>query len=100
MCTEDRVGLLSDITRIFRENSLCIKRAEITTEGGRAKDKFYVTDMTGNGPVDPKTIDSIRREMGQQTTLDVRWKCGELAKPPPEETKISFLFGNLFRSYS
>ncbi|KAJ8566889.1 hypothetical protein K7X08_019097 [Anisodus acutangulus] len=56
--TEDRLGLLSDITRIFRENSLCIKRAEISTEGGKAKDIFYVTDVTGN-PVDQKTVDSI-----------------------------------------
>ncbi|XP_071722945.1 ACT domain-containing protein ACR6, partial [Rutidosis leptorrhynchoides] len=37
LCTEDRVGLLSDITRVFRENSLCIRRAEISTIGGKAK---------------------------------------------------------------
>ncbi|KAK6280347.1 hypothetical protein POUND7_020614 [Theobroma cacao] len=64
LCTEDRLGLLSDITRIFRENSLCIKRALISTKGGKAKDTFYVTDVTGN-PVDPKIIDSIRRQIGQ-----------------------------------
>ncbi|KAJ9679399.1 hypothetical protein PVL29_021356 [Vitis rotundifolia] len=27
LCTEDRFGRLSDITRVFRENSLCIERA-------------------------------------------------------------------------
>lgn len=27
LCTEDRFGLLSDITRVFRETSLCIKIA-------------------------------------------------------------------------
>ncbi|XP_047952777.1 ACT domain-containing protein ACR6-like, partial [Salvia hispanica] len=58
LCAEDRVGLLSDITRIFRENGLCIKRAEISTRGGKARDTFYVTDVTGS-PVDHKTVDSI-----------------------------------------
>ncbi|KAJ0447539.1 putative [Protein-PII] uridylyltransferase [Helianthus annuus] len=94
LCTADRVGLLSDITRIFRENSLCIKRAEISTEGGTAKDKFYVTDMTSNNPVDPKTIDSIQRQIGEQAALHVRWKSSQ---SPPEETTMSFLFGNLFK---
>ncbi|XP_076895889.1 ACT domain-containing protein ACR6-like [Bidens hawaiensis] len=101
LCTADRVGLLSDITRIFRENSLCIKRAEISTEGGTAKDKFYVTDMTNNNPVDQKTIDSIRRQIGQQAALHVRWNNNSSqssSDPQPEETKIGFLLGNLFKS--
>ncbi|KAF5763948.1 putative [Protein-PII] uridylyltransferase [Helianthus annuus] len=97
LCTADRVGLLSDITRIFRENSLCIKRAEISTEDGTAKDKFYVTDMTGNNPVDPKTIDSIRTQIGQQAALHVRWNSSQSSDPQPEETTIGFLFGNLFK---
>ncbi|KAK1361244.1 ACT domain-containing protein ACR6-like [Heracleum sosnowskyi] len=93
--TEDRVGLLSDITRIFRENSLCIKRAEISTKSGKAKDTFYVTDVTGN-PVEPKIIDSIRRQIGQ-TALHVRQNTSNSPTPPQEKT-ISFLFGNLFKS--
>ncbi|XP_076945174.1 ACT domain-containing protein ACR6-like [Bidens hawaiensis] len=97
LCTEDRVGLLSDITRIFRENSLCIKRAEISTEGGTAKDKFYVTDMTGNNPVDPKTIDSIQSQIGEQAALHARWNS---SRSPPEETTMSFLFGSLFKCRS
>lgn len=97
LCTADRVGLLSDITRIFRENSLCIKRAEISTEGGTAKDKFYVTDMTSNNPVDPKTIDSIQSQIGEQAALHVRWNSSQ---SPPEETTLSFLFGSLFKCRS
>lgn len=96
LCTDDRVGLLSDITRIFRENSLCIKRAEISTKGGKALDTFYVTDVTGNA-VDPKMIDSIRREIGQ-TILQV--KCNSTPPPPksPQGTAMGFLFGNLFKA--
>ncbi|XP_074372227.1 ACT domain-containing protein ACR6-like isoform X1 [Apium graveolens] len=93
--TEDRVGLLSDITRIFRENSLCIKRAEISTKNGKAKDTFYVTDVTGN-PVEPKIVDSIRRQIGQ-TALHVRQNTSNSPTPPQEKT-ISFLFGNLFKA--
>ncbi|KAJ9189728.1 hypothetical protein P3X46_000985 [Hevea brasiliensis] len=95
LCTEDRVGLLSDITRIFRENSLCIRRAEISTKGGKAKDTFYVTDVTGN-PVDPKIIDSIRQQIGQ-TKLQVKHNS-TLSPKPPQETTMGYLFGNLFRA--
>lgn len=98
LCTADRVGLLSDITRIFRENSLCIKRAEISTQGGKVKDKFYVTDMTGNNPVDQKTIDSIQTQIGQQAALHVKWNSNQSPDPPPEETRMGFLFGNLFKT--
>ncbi|KAF2322911.1 hypothetical protein GH714_032027 [Hevea brasiliensis] len=95
LCTEDRVGLLSDITRIFRENSLCIRRAEISTKGGKAKDTFYVTDVTGN-PVDPKIIDSICQQVGQ-TKLQVKHNSTLLPKPP-QETTMGYLFGNLFKA--
>ena len=97
LCTEDRVGLLSDITRIFRENSLCIKRAEISTENGKAKDTFYVTDVTGN-PVDPKIIDSIRRQIGD-TVLQVKHNSS-LSPKPPQGTTIGFLFGSFFKARS
>ncbi|KAB5520920.1 hypothetical protein DKX38_025239 [Salix brachista] len=95
LCTEDRVGLLSDITRIFRENSLCIKRAEILTKGGKAKDKFYVTDVTGN-PVDPKIIDSICRQIGH-AKLQVKHNS-VLSPKPPRETTMGYIFGNLFKA--
>lgn len=95
LCTEDRVGLLSDITRIFRENSLSIKRAEISTKGGKAKATFYVTDVTGN-PVDPKIIDSIRGQIGH-TILKVKHNSSTSPKAP-QETTMGFLFGNLFKA--
>ncbi|KAF1883738.1 hypothetical protein Lal_00012655, partial [Lupinus albus] len=66
LSARDHVGLLSDITRIFLENSLCIKRAKISTENGKAKDTFYVTNVTGS-PVDFKIIDSIRRQIDDTT---------------------------------
>lgn len=95
--TDDRVGLLSDITRIFRENSLYIKRAEISTKSGKAEDTFYVTDVTGSA-VDPKTIDAIRQEIGQSALRVKRNSCP--SSNPPEQTAMSFLFSNLFKARS
>ncbi|KAH7683238.1 [Protein-PII] uridylyltransferase protein [Dioscorea alata] len=96
--TEDRVGLLSDITRVFRENGLCIKRAEITTDDGKAVDTFYVSDMSGNN-VEAKTIDNIRKQLSQ-TILRVKKNPLQPAKPPEEATSTGFLFGNFFKGCS
>ncbi|KAJ0988793.1 hypothetical protein J5N97_007149 [Dioscorea zingiberensis] len=96
--TEDRVGLLSDITRVFRENGLCIKRAEISTDDGKAVDTFYVSEMSGNN-VEAKTIDSIRKQLGQ-TILRVKNHL-QPAKPPEEaSSSTGFLFGNFFKGCS
>ena len=96
LCTSDRVGLLSDVTRIFRENSLSVTRAEVSTRGGKAINTFYVRDASGN-PVDPKTLDSIRQSIGQ-TVLEVKGHpdCSK----SPQESPTRFLFGGLFRSRS
>ncbi|KAL9229413.1 hypothetical protein vseg_004880 [Gypsophila vaccaria] len=94
LCTDDRAGLLSDITRIFRENGLSIQRAEISTKSGKAVDTFYVTDVEGN-PVDQTIINSIRQEIGQ-TILQVKQKSC-LSQKPAQETTVSFLFASFFK---
>ncbi|XP_042516066.1 ACT domain-containing protein ACR4-like isoform X1 [Macadamia integrifolia] len=97
LCTTDRVGLLSDVTRIFRENSLSVTRAEVTTRAGKALNTFYVRDAAGN-PVDAKTIESIREAIGQ-AILRVKGNSENL-KSPPQESPTRFLFGGLFKSRS
>lgn len=94
LSTDDRFGLLSDITRVFRENGLCIKRAEITTKCGKVKDTFFVADVSGN-TVDSKTIEMIRQQIGQ-TILRVKRNLSFSPKLPQEGPR-SFLFGNLFK---
>ncbi|KAJ0963531.1 hypothetical protein J5N97_028653 [Dioscorea zingiberensis] len=96
LCTSDRVGLLSEVTRIFRENSLTVTRAEVTTRGGKAVNTFYVRDAAGY-PVDSKIITSIRQAIGQ-TILQVK----DQTKSPlsPQEPPARFLFGGLFKSRS
>ncbi|CAL0311679.1 unnamed protein product [Lupinus luteus] len=63
LCTEDRRGLLAEVTRTFRENGLNLTRAEVSTMGSMAANVFYVTDAIGN-PTDPKIIESVRRKIG------------------------------------
>ncbi|CAL9143721.1 ACT domain-containing protein ACR6-like isoform X2 [Musa acuminata AAA Group] len=94
--TEDRFGFLSEITRIFRENGLTIRRAEISTEEGKVVDTFYLSEMSGN-PIDAKTIDSIRRQIGQ-TVLRVKQNPLLPSKPPDVGSTVSLIFGNLFRA--
>nr|XP_029122205.1 ACT domain-containing protein ACR6-like [Elaeis guineensis] len=92
--TGDRVGLLSDITRIFRENGLCVTRAEISTQGSKAVDTFYVSEMSGS-PVDAKTIDSIRRQIGRMV---LRVKQGPFPSKPSEATSaIASLLRNFLK---
>ncbi|XP_072981677.1 ACT domain-containing protein ACR6-like [Typha angustifolia] len=98
LITEDRVGLLSDITRIFRENGLTIRRAEISTESGKAVDTFYLSEMSGF-PLEEKTIDSIRRQIGQTV---LRVKQNTLSSPKHQEglSSTSFLFPTFFKGCS
>lgn len=99
LCTTDRAGLLSDVTRIFRENSLTVTQAEVTTRGGKAVNIFYVRDASGYN-VDAKTIDSIRQVIGQ-TILKVKGNGSKERKQKvAQETQSGFLFGGLFKSRS
>ncbi|XP_012467610.2 ACT domain-containing protein ACR4 [Gossypium raimondii] len=108
--TEDRFGVLSEITRIIRENGLSIKRAEIRRNGGKAKDRFIVSDAMGNGVVDPKTMEMVQKEIGgfgeeEGCGVKVEGNNSSLllsTKLPKEkhETRTSFSFGNLFKGRS
>ncbi|KAK9285061.1 hypothetical protein L1049_024246 [Liquidambar formosana] len=79
LCTQNRLGLLSDITRVFRENGLSISRAEIGTRGERAVGSFYVTDASGQD-LNPNTVESVRKEIGG-TVLVVNKSSGWLKQP-------------------
>jgi len=97
LSTGDRVGLLSDVTRIFRENGLTVTRAEVSTKGNKAINTFYVRDTAGS-TVDLKTLEAIRQEIGQ-TVLQVKGHPDHL-KSPAQESPTRFLFSSLFRPRS
>ncbi|XP_042470363.1 ACT domain-containing protein ACR4-like isoform X1 [Zingiber officinale] len=95
LCCEDRVGLLSDVTRIFRENGLSVTQAEVTTRGSQAVNVFYVTDSSGN-PVHSRMIEAVRNEIGQ-AILQVK---DEMHAKASAEESGRFSLGGLFRSRS
>ncbi|CAN6300561.1 unnamed protein product [Urochloa humidicola] len=97
LSTGDRVGLLSDVTRIFRENGLTVTRAEVATRGNKAINTFYVRDTAGSS-VELKTLEAIRQELGQ-TVLQVKGHPDH-PKSPAQESPTRFLFSSLFRPRS
>lgn len=60
---ENRVGLLSDITRVLRENGLAVVRADVATQGEKAVNAFYVRDISGNEEVDMELVESMKKQI-------------------------------------
>ncbi|XP_020236483.1 ACT domain-containing protein ACR3 isoform X2 [Cajanus cajan] len=101
LCAKDRVGLLSEVTRILRENGLTVSRAGVSTVGEKGLNVFYVRDDASGNPVDMKIIEALRKEIGQTVMVNVKRVPGS-AKAPPQTrgwAKTSFFFGNLFERF-
>ncbi|KDP33571.1 hypothetical protein JCGZ_07142 [Jatropha curcas] len=92
LCAENRVGLLSDITRVLRENGLTVVRADIATQGEKAVNAFYVKDMSGN-EVDKEFIECMKKEMG---LIDLEVK-NDMRSPTSRE-RSPFSIGDMFKS--
>jgi hypothetical protein len=76
LCTPDRPGLLSEVTRTFRENGLLVAQAEVSTKGDLASNVFYVTDAAGKA-ADQSAIDAVRERVGTD-----RLVVSEEPRPP------------------
>lgn len=93
LCANNRVGLLSDITRVLRENGLAVVRADIATEGGKARNIFYLRDNSGNN-IDMKFLKSMKTEMGE---IDVA--VNDETTITTTTTTSSMTRGSSFRSF-
>ncbi|KAL0326100.1 UNVERIFIED_CONTAM: ACT domain-containing protein ACR3 [Sesamum radiatum] len=99
LCAKDRVGLLSEVTRVLRENGLSVTRAGVTTVGEQAMNVFYVSDASGK-PVDAKTIEELRKEIGQTMRLNVKKApTNTKAFEASGWAKTSFFFGSLLEKF-
>lgn len=98
LCTTDRVGLLSEITRIFTENGLSVTRADVATQDNQAVNVFYVVDASGR-PVDISVVEGIREQIGQTMLKVAQEVPPKFVKSPSREVaKPKFSFGNLLKS--
>ncbi|KAK1310062.1 hypothetical protein QJS10_CPA08g01035 [Acorus calamus] len=100
LCSRDRVGLLSDVTRVLRENGLSVMRAGVTTIGEQAMNVFYVRDASGNA-LDMKTIEALRDEIDHTMMVNVKRVPAAAVKASDDggRAKTSFFFGGLFERF-
>ena len=64
------MGLLSDITRVFRENGLSISAIDVGTNGERAVGSIYVTDASRHDvDVDPQMLELVLKEIGGSVAI-------------------------------
>ncbi|GAB2280701.1 hypothetical protein Dimus_015327 [Dionaea muscipula] len=97
LCGEDRIGLLSDVTRILRENGLSVTKAEVCTRGSQAVNIFYVMDTSGNPVKNEMVVEALRKEIIGSTIQD---EAAATKKSPPQQGSGRFSLGHLFRSQS
>ncbi|KAM3756914.1 hypothetical protein ACB098_02G149100 [Castanea mollissima] len=63
VCAQNRMGLLSNVTQVLRENGISISRVEVGTRGDRAVGSFYVKDASGYD-VNPNIVEVVKEEIG------------------------------------
>ncbi len=63
--TQDRQGLLYNISRLLYEIGLSVHVARITTHLDQVVDVFYVTDSEGNKIVDEDRLATIKQTLGE-----------------------------------
>lgn len=94
LCANNRVGLLSDITRVLRENGLNVVRADIATQGEKAINAFYVKDISGK-EVDMEMVESVKKEIGP---VVLRVKNETSPPSTPQITRSRFSFSDMLKS--
>ena len=95
--TENRMGLLSNVTRVFRENGLSISRFEIGTEGEKAVGSFFVTDSSGE-QVNPNIVELVRQASGGSVVTDHKSPHRVRQSQSDIEAKPKFSLGSLLWS--
>ncbi|KAI8547494.1 hypothetical protein RHMOL_Rhmol07G0200200 [Rhododendron molle] len=94
LCAKNRAGLLSDITRVLRENGLLVVRADIATHGAKAVNAFYIRDISGND-VDMEFIDQSMKRQIDPINLAVK---KEKSMMPSLPDRPRFSIGDLLKS--
>ncbi|KAJ0981827.1 hypothetical protein J5N97_010082 [Dioscorea zingiberensis] len=72
VCTRDRVGLLSEITRALRENGLSLTKVECELQLDVMVGTFYVADASGGTAVDVGMVEVLREKIGADVALEIK----------------------------
>ncbi|XP_050364969.1 ACT domain-containing protein ACR2 [Argentina anserina] len=95
LSADDRMGLLSDITRVLRENGLAVVRADVATQGEKAINAFYVRGISGNEVVpDMHFVESMKKELMGPSHINLQVK-NERHLRSPSSTEKSRYFANI-----
>lgn len=100
LCAKNRVGLLSDITRVLRENGLAVERADVAARGEKAVNAFYVRDISGNS-IDMDLVKSMTSEMGSIEQIALQNESSLVrsnSSSGPSTGRTRFAFGELLKS--
>lgn len=95
------MGLLSDITRVLRENGLAVVRADVATQGEKSINAFYVRDISGNEVVpDMDFVESMKRELMGPSRIDLQVKNEKHLRSPSSLEKSRYFsnFGDILKS--
>ena len=100
------MGLLSDITRVLRENGLAVVRADVETQGEKAMNAFYVKDISGNDVdrefTEPKKkekfIELVKKEMGPNP-IDLAVKKEITSNPSSPDQRPRFSVGDMVKNH-
>ena len=93
---DDRMGLLSDITRVLRENGLAVVRADVATQGEKAINAFYVRDISGNEVVpNMEFVESMKRELMGPSHINLQVKNEKHLIRSPSSTEKSRYFATI-----
>ncbi|MBW2306244.1 MAG: [protein-PII] uridylyltransferase [Deltaproteobacteria bacterium] len=66
--TQDRIGLLYDITRAFFHLGLDIHLAKVSTKDEEVLDVFYVRNLAGDKITDPEVLEGIKKKITEPLT--------------------------------
>ncbi|KAK8710334.1 hypothetical protein V6N13_145664 [Hibiscus sabdariffa] len=98
ICSEDKMGLLREVMRVFRENGLWIARTEIGTDGERASGCFYVRNAVGND-ASPRMVELVRQQIGGSVMVVHKSGASSSSSSTSEiDEKPRFSLGNLLWS--
>ncbi|KAH0448238.1 hypothetical protein IEQ34_022038 [Dendrobium chrysotoxum] len=99
--TLNRHGLLSNMSRVLRENSLSVDKALFSKEEDTAIGTFYITDSSSStidtNNIDQQRLEALRNEIGEDIVFEKNNDCS-IKSPIRRRWNLFSMFYNLGRN--